>query len=230
LSQQPAAGDDTDQRILDAAMQLIVRFGFDKTTINDIARGAKIAKSTLYLRYKTRDELLRALLAREARAYVEDWLRRVLADPDGGTLSGLYRNALLALRENAFIMALYGRDQRVLGSLLQRPEMQGLVAQRMAISRVFLEQMQAAGMVRADVDIHTVAYVLNSLQYGFLKIHEIIPPEQAPPLHEAVAVVAEMLDRMLSPPGGGDSETGKRVIREIAGRIRALLDAYAAQG
>ena len=36
------------ERLLDAAADLIARFGYDKTTINDIAGQAGVAKGTVY--------------------------------------------------------------------------------------------------------------------------------------------------------------------------------------
>jgi len=44
------------QRILDAAATLLLRWGFQKTTIDDIARLAGVAKGTIYLHWKTREE------------------------------------------------------------------------------------------------------------------------------------------------------------------------------
>ncbi len=43
------------ERILDAAAALIQRWGYNKTTIDDIAKQAGVAKGTIYLHWKTRD-------------------------------------------------------------------------------------------------------------------------------------------------------------------------------
>ncbi len=51
-------------RILDAAAELILRWGYRKTTIDDIARQAGVAKGTIYLHWKTREDLFMALLTR----------------------------------------------------------------------------------------------------------------------------------------------------------------------
>lgn len=39
-------------RILDAAAELVLRWGYKKTTIDDIAKQAKVAKGTIYLHWK----------------------------------------------------------------------------------------------------------------------------------------------------------------------------------
>ena len=53
------------QRILDAASALILCWGYNKTTLDDVSRQAGVAKGTLYLHWKTREELFAALIERE---------------------------------------------------------------------------------------------------------------------------------------------------------------------
>ena len=53
------------QRILDAAAALILRWGYQKVTLDDISRQAGVAKATIYLHWKTREELFTALTRRE---------------------------------------------------------------------------------------------------------------------------------------------------------------------
>ncbi|MFN8106420.1 MAG: helix-turn-helix domain-containing protein [Nocardioidaceae bacterium] len=51
--------------ILDAAQQVFETYGARRANLEDVARAAGISKSTLYRAYKTKDELLDAVLARE---------------------------------------------------------------------------------------------------------------------------------------------------------------------
>lgn len=52
-------------RILDAAAALILRWGYNKTTVDDIAREAGVAKGTIYLHWKMKEDLFGALIQRE---------------------------------------------------------------------------------------------------------------------------------------------------------------------
>src|SRR2546429_7578253 len=79
-------------RILDAAAELILRWGYRKTTIDDIARQAGVAKGTLYLHWKTREELVAALLKREKGELAEDIKERIILYPEGGTLRGILKH------------------------------------------------------------------------------------------------------------------------------------------
>src|SRR6266700_6032000 len=74
------------QRILDAAATLLLRWGFQKTTIDDIARLAGVAKGTIYLHWKTREELFVALIKREKLGMAEDLKQRIGTDPAATTL------------------------------------------------------------------------------------------------------------------------------------------------
>src|SRR5437773_10947704 len=71
------------ERILDAAAELILRWGYRKTTIDDIARQARVAKGTIYLHWKTREDLFMALSIREAFKLGDDMKLRIASDPEG---------------------------------------------------------------------------------------------------------------------------------------------------
>src|SRR3954449_12782086 len=98
-SQDVSRRQERGQRILDAAATLILRWGYNKTTIDDIARQAGVAKGTIYLHWKTRDELFVALIKREKLEMGEDVKRRIAADPLGSTLQGVFRYTALALMQ-----------------------------------------------------------------------------------------------------------------------------------
>jgi len=70
----PARGSAEARRaeILDAALGLFGRYGYRRTSIDDIAREAGIAKGTVYLSFASKDEVFRAV----GEALVE----RMLAD------------------------------------------------------------------------------------------------------------------------------------------------------
>jgi AcrR family transcriptional regulator len=53
--------DPATQRILNAALTLFARHGFQRTSMADVARAAGIARATLYLRYSTKRALFEAL-------------------------------------------------------------------------------------------------------------------------------------------------------------------------
>ena len=104
-------------RILDAAAELMLRWGYNKTTIDDIARYAGVAKGTIYLHWKTREELFGALIKREKMEMAEDLKQRITADPEGATLRGILKHSALALMKRPLLKAALLRDMDVLGKL-----------------------------------------------------------------------------------------------------------------
>ncbi|EHB55453.1 regulatory protein TetR [Mycolicibacterium rhodesiae JS60] len=59
--------DEARQQILSAAEQVILRFGVDKTTMDDIAKEVGISRPTVYRYFADRDALLGALIERRSR-------------------------------------------------------------------------------------------------------------------------------------------------------------------
>src|ERR1700752_1365545 len=47
--------------ILEAAQKMFSQYGYRRTSIDDIAREAEIAKGTVYLSFKSKEEIFRAL-------------------------------------------------------------------------------------------------------------------------------------------------------------------------
>jgi len=59
----------TETLILNAAIECVKRWGIERVTLNDIAKEASVARSTLYNYYSTRDEVIRAALLQSAYAF-----------------------------------------------------------------------------------------------------------------------------------------------------------------
>ncbi|MGI5218574.1 TetR/AcrR family transcriptional regulator [Nocardia sp. CA-290969] len=64
--------DETEERILDAARRQFERLGVKKTTIGDVAREAGVDRGTVYRRIGSRDDLVRAVSAREVRTLLDE--------------------------------------------------------------------------------------------------------------------------------------------------------------
>ncbi|MCK4539445.1 MAG: TetR/AcrR family transcriptional regulator [Candidatus Krumholzibacteria bacterium] len=62
---------DTRETLLRSAQKLFARFGFNKTTVDEIASAAHIAKSTLYHHFASKEEIFRAVIEREGKTLAE---------------------------------------------------------------------------------------------------------------------------------------------------------------
>lgn len=217
-SQTAATGEPgRERRIMDAAAGLFARHGFDKTTVDEIADAAGVSKGAIYLHFESKDALFEAVLAREMTAHTEAWLELLEADPEGGTLGGIYRNTLRALQASPLMTAIMRQDQQVIGSYLRKPDSLFETDYAKASRVELVERLQEAGVVRRDVDPKVASHVMDVLGYGLVRIGDVRSPDEFPPLEDVLTLVGEILDRALSPEGGADSEAGKAVLREMVG-------------
>jgi len=63
MTTSPQAADIKRRLILDSARRLLVAQGFQDIVLDDVARKAGVAKGTLFLYYKSKDELFTAVFA-----------------------------------------------------------------------------------------------------------------------------------------------------------------------
>lgn len=88
----PGAEDATSRndQIADAALRLFARYGYKRSSMDDIAREAGLAKATLYLHFKGKDDVFRAMIRRFG-VRVEARCREVMAQeaPFAAKLMGL---------------------------------------------------------------------------------------------------------------------------------------------
>ena len=70
------------QQIIDAAVRVFARNGFYNSRVSDIAREAGIASGTIYLYFKTKDEILVTLFREKMAEFVETLRKEIAAEPD----------------------------------------------------------------------------------------------------------------------------------------------------
>ncbi|NLW09727.1 MAG: TetR/AcrR family transcriptional regulator [Firmicutes bacterium] len=73
------AETDTRQNIIEAAREIFARYGFRKATMDDIARAARKAKSSLYHYFKSKEEVFREVVEQEAAEVKAEISRAVAA-------------------------------------------------------------------------------------------------------------------------------------------------------
>lgn len=213
-----------EQRILDVAAELIIHYGYDKTTVSDIANVAGVSKGTIYLHFEGKDELFEALLLREMWRYSEAWLAAVEADPKGGTLGGTYKNVLSALNRSPFMAVMLKQDPRILGNYLHKPNNIFRSMETFSMRVEFIQAMQEVGAVRQDVDPMVVAHIIDMLGFGSVTVADFKDPALMPPFDAVLETIATMMDKAFTPEGGGNSEAGKAVIRRIVQAARERFD------
>jgi AcrR family transcriptional regulator len=216
--------EEREQRILDAALELFVHYGYDKTTVSDIAQEAGVSKGAIYLHFESKDDLFEALLIRELTLYSETWLNLIEADAQGGTMAGVYKNTLYALNHRPFMSAIFKQDRHVLGTYIRKPDNLFRKHQNQGTRAEFVKMMQDAGAIRTDISPTIIAHIMNMLSYGLVSMDELMDAEQIPPMNEIIEGIAAIMDRALTPEDGGNSEAGKAIIRQIIAAARQQFE------
>ena len=110
-SDDASTAGDLERRILDAALIQFERVGVKKTTIEDVARQAEVDRVTVYRRIGSREDLVRAVVAREIQILLAELAdiapRHDNAENEGTCLPGCSpaakRNELSAGRFQLFL-------------------------------------------------------------------------------------------------------------------------------
>ena len=214
MSNKKSVNEEREQRILDSASDLIVHYGFDKTTVSDIATEAGISKGAIYLHFKSKDELFEALLIRELQAYSSVWLERLETDPNGGTIGSMYKTTLYALNTSPFMTALFKRDSRILGSYLHKPDNFFRKQQEYNTRFIFVKMMQDAGAMRTDLDANVVAHIMDMLAYGLVSMNDVKNEAFIPPTNDTIEAIADIMDKALT-PDNVNPDAGKEILRQL---------------
>jgi len=136
------------RRTLDATIHELSRSGYAAFRIDDVARRANVNKTTIYRRWPTKEDLVRAALLSLAER------SGGFNIPDTGSLHGdlteLVRQKVRFARSpegSAIVRIIEAGDPGLLGIV------QSLRATRDVILRTILERAKARGTLRADVDV-----------------------------------------------------------------------------
>jgi AcrR family transcriptional regulator len=101
------------RRILEAATELFMQHGYRKTSVDDVARRAGIAKGTVYLYFKTKADLMTQAIVEEKKRYIVN-LKPVLEAPPRERLKLYLRMAFVLVNEMPLMSKLLRGDREVI--------------------------------------------------------------------------------------------------------------------
>lgn len=222
------AGRDTERadRILDAAADLLARWGYRKVTVDEVARRADVGKGTVYLHWRSRDDLLFAVLLREGAATFDELARGIRADPGEVALHRYMRAIFLQAMRRPLLTAIYTRDAEVLGRLIATDGSRGVTNSKLTLSTEYLALLAEHGLLRADLPVERIAYGIGAAVLGHLSIDPMLPPEMAMSDEVKADSLAEMVRRSFEPPEALTERACAEVAPKITGIVEQLRDTY----
>jgi AcrR family transcriptional regulator len=172
--------EETRRGIMDAAVQLFSRTGYEAASVNDICGSAGVSKGAFYHHFPSKQQLFLAI--------IEDWLKAVDAQlfsqtGDAGTVpQSLNRMAKML----GFVFeAASGQLPMFMEFLVQASRDQAVWDATIAPYRRYqglftdlIEKGQGEGSIRPEVNAQTTSWVLISLAVGIL-LQGVIDPNMA---------------------------------------------------
>ena len=210
--------DRRAEQILDGAAALLLRWGYPRITMEDIAREAGIGTGTLYLHWKTKAALFETVLLRELLALWSDLEQELQVAPDAVVLHRLLPSLLGAIYRRPLARALFVRDATLLGTLAHKHTVQP--TQPLARADELLGMYRDLGLMRSDMPIAVQAHAFNAIWTGFVFVDAVLPADDNVPLDTQVAALSETLRRTFEP----DALPPAEVLRDhVAPAFRAFL-------
>ena len=197
--EEQAKRQERAERILGAAAELVERWGYRKTTIDDIAKQAGVAKGTIYLHWKTREDLFQALIRHENLKVAEDIKQRIANDPEGTTFHGTIKHSILATMKRPLWKAVMLRDTDILGELANKEMGDALSRERLADFKTYLDFLQSHGLMRTDLSTEELYFILSALSIGFLLVDQFMPDDFKFSDEKTAEMLADSIQRTFAP-------------------------------
>jgi TetR/AcrR family transcriptional regulator, fatty acid metabolism regulator protein len=151
---------DKPQQIIDAAIRVFARAGYYNSRVSDIAREAGIASGTIYLYFKTKEEILVTLFREKMAGFVAHQRREMADQPDPVVkirkLVGVHFSVLEQNPELAEVVQVELRQ----GNKFFRGASAHEVSAYFELIGSVLEEGVAAGCFRSDLPVKVATKVL----------------------------------------------------------------------
>ena len=216
----PPQRDARSQRILSAAATLLLRWGYRKTTIDDVAREAGVSKGTIYLHWKDKNDLFRAAILHEQQQVITEMMRRIAADPEGGLPHRLWAHSILASLDNPLIAAIFRGNTDIFQGL--RGAFDAATLQQFQRDyAAYITQLQGAGLMRADLPVPVITFLTSALHIGIVASPDIYGSEHMPAMEPLTDAISDLIRRWLEPEHPpADTSIGKQFAAEWTARIK----------
>ncbi|MEV0010494.1 TetR/AcrR family transcriptional regulator [Streptomyces sp. NPDC051840] len=159
--------DALTEQILDAAREQFMTFGLRRSTVDDVARRAKVSRVTVYRRIGNKDSLIAACLLREYRRFVVEVDAAVAALPtvEDRIVAG-FVTVLRHIREHPLVGGLLRLEPEVMLPFLTLESGPALLAMREYLADRLREARRAEG--GPETDPAPVAELMVRITVSFL--------------------------------------------------------------
>lgn len=158
---QSRGRNDKYKRILEAAVKVFAENGYHESTISQIAKEAGVADGTIYLYFKSKDDILVHFFSYKTRQ-VFDGFREEIARADNTVdkLRNLIRRHLKEFQEDRFMAILYQAETHRTHRLAEE-QIREMVKKYHDLVSEIIEEGQQEGAIRKDLYVGLVKRMIN---------------------------------------------------------------------
>lgn len=213
-------------RILDSAGELLCRWGYDRVTIDDVAEHAKIGKGTVYLHWKTREELFYAVILRANTGAIDEFIAAVGADPREALLHRMARLKYLSAMRRPILRAVVSADLTVLGRLASSSD-SNLRLQTL-VSTDYFQVLMENNVVRPGLSTEDLTYGVAAITVGFFTADPVLATFGTNlALEHKADLLAAAIERTFSAPASPEAlKAIQPPVIEMLERGREISQAY----
>jgi AcrR family transcriptional regulator len=216
-------------RILDVATDLLLRWGYRRIRIDEVAKRAGIGKGTVYLHWRSRQQMLAAAAARETARMIDAVVEALRADAGEVVPHRLMRRIFVEAMSRPVLRAIYTRDVDSVDALAGESSQVSTRSANFVAWHEYLRIAHHHGLLRdglRPVDAH---YPLTAMAFGFFAVDPLLPAELDMSLDAKADQLADSVRRVFEPsrpPGRGrlDAAAAAAVAlyEQAAGEYRAV--------
>jgi len=177
--------------ILDVASDLLLRWGYARLTIDDIARHAGVGKGTVYLHWNTREDLFYSVIMRQQLAAVEEQLAALRRDVTEVQVHRLVRWKYTTVMRRPILRAILRADPEILGRLVQFAKGSELVKLLGTVSTDYYRALIDHGLMRDDLSMTDLLFEMGAMTMGFFTADTFMSVFGADPALERKADLLE---------------------------------------
>jgi AcrR family transcriptional regulator len=161
------------KEILEAARRIFARLGYAATSVEDIAREAGMAKGTIYLYFKSKEEVFTAVLASDLECLINKTIEGMSAEKTFTARLTVFLNLRLAyVQHNRDFLSIYFAEfgSRCSRSVFISETIDKLFWRGFEFMRQCLEQAIAQGELR-PMPVEPAVFAIFDIARGFAERH-----------------------------------------------------------
>jgi AcrR family transcriptional regulator len=164
--------ENTYEKIMDTALSLLARNGYEGTSIKDITDQVGLTKAAFYAHFHNKSQLLGKLIEGYEIGYIDELIRRVSQHP-GNALDKLHRlisfssGVGLKYRKSAVLFYSLSEDMRADEDI--EPIRQRCSKKLEDFLTALIDEGKSQGLVRKDIDSTLLALLMMSFSRGMFK-------------------------------------------------------------